>query len=45
MVTRTMTPTKLRERLMELDGDSAEQYIGALEYVHERTPRSRDSRR
>jgi hypothetical protein len=40
-----MTPEKIRERLMELAGVKAEQYVGALEYVHERTPRSRDSRR
>ena len=40
-----MTPEKIRERLMELDGEGAEQYVGALEYVRERTPRSKDSRR
>ena len=40
-----MTPEKIRERLMELDGVEAEQYVGALEYVRERTPRSKDSRR
>jgi hypothetical protein len=40
-----MTPEKIRERLMELDGVEAEQYVGALEYVRERTPRSKDARR
>lgn len=40
-----MTPEKIRERLMELDGVEAEQYVGALEYVHERAPDSKDSRR
>jgi hypothetical protein len=40
-----MAPEKSRERLMELDGEEAEQYVGALEYVRERTPRTRDSRR
>jgi len=39
-----MTPEEIRERLAELDGVDAEQYIWALEYVHERTPRSEDSR-
>jgi hypothetical protein len=45
MVTRNTTPTKLRERPMELDGVEAEQYVGALEYVHEKRKRPRDSRR
>ena len=45
MVTRNMTPTKFRERLMELDGVEAERYVGALEYVREERERPRDSRR
>lgn len=36
MVTRNMTPTKLRERLSELEGRvDTEEYVGALQYVHE----------
>jgi hypothetical protein len=30
---------------MELDGVEAEQYVGALGYVHEKRKRLRDSRR
>lgn len=36
MITLTMTPTKIRERLREREGEfDAETYYGALQYVHD----------
>ena len=36
MITHTMTPTKLRERLDELEGRvDPEAFVGALEYVRD----------
>lgn len=46
MVPWNMTPTKLRERLEELDGRvDAESYVRALEYVHDDGGPGRRSRR
>lgn len=36
MVPSTMTPTKIRERLEEAEGEfDVEKYYGALQYVHD----------